>query len=534
VGLSGRNSMVAQVTSFGKWPEYPSVRPFVGNDLVARPMIWQCQAKCRSAPAPGKLSTLMTDHTIARDNARAAWQHPEGAEHSASETLRRFFVGTFVARPWFDHATLFGLKHMFFPGSRAWAASAEAGDDYAAFYAAIPLPIRHEKREKLTKTLVQIAEARSAATAIESAWANAFFGPETRPEAHLRALEAARLTARHAYNSTRWGLRLQLPSTMPRAKLAIETPEAVEAVHGGGLAAFDTRATPPATFPAIEQSRAIQTVTGRDFWLRFRSPSARLGDVVYAHVSEPHDANAQTPTLIFGHGVCVDFDHWKGLIDESQALAARGFRIIRPEAPWHGRRAPLGYFGGERQIGTFPMGLLDSFTGALQEWAVLSDWARKQSKGALVFGGSSLGAMTSQLAADRSHTWAPHLRPDALFLVTHTGDMAAAVMEGALANLWASPEVVKSFGWTPELARKYLTLVNPVNTMPMRPENIVSILGRRDVILPFESGRQLVARWSVPERSAFIWDRGHFSVPAMLIRNTAPLDRICDIAASYR
>ncbi len=481
----------------------------------------------------------MRDGTHTRDGVIAS-----GATHASTlvpsvdgadlgERARRFVVGTLLARPWFDHATLLILKHMFFPGSRAWAAAAEAGTDYAAFCAAMPMPVRHEKREKISATLVKIAEARAIALAVEDAWDQAFFGSMDHDDSQLHALEGARLTARHGYNSTRWGLRLQLPTNLPRAKLAIETPDAVEAVYGGGMAAFDTRATPPAVMPAIEQSRAISSPSGREFWLRFKSPSARLGDTVYAHVYEPHDGK-NAPTLLFGHGVCVDFDHWKGLIDESQALAARGFRIIRPEAPWHGRRAPFGRFGGERQIGAFPMGLLDGFSGALQEWAVLSDWARQRSAGALVFGGSSLGAMTSQLAADRSHTWPAALRPDALFLVTHTGDMAAAVMEGALANLWASPEVVAGFGWTPELARKYLTLVNPVNAMPMPAENIVSILGRRDVILPFESGRQLVARWGVPERSAFIWDRGHFSVPPSLVRNTAPLDRVCEIAAAYR
>ena len=482
----------------------------------------------------------MTDGSIARDEAQvsAAPSHAtrsQGPTPSVmSDSLQRFIAGTVLARPWFDHATLFGLKHMFFPGSRAWAAAAEAGDDYAAFCAAVPIPVRHEKREVITRSLVKIAESRATAEAVEAAWEQAFFGPDTRRgAAELHAIEAARLTARHAYNSTRWGLRLRLPANLPRAKLAIETPASVEAVHGGGLVAFDARSAPPATMPAIETSRSISTSTGTEFWLRFKSPSARLGDTAYARVHEPHDA-MNAPTLIFGHGVCVDFDHWKGLIDESQALAARGFRIIRPEAPWHGRRAPVGRFGGERSIGAFPMGMLDSFSGALQEWAVLSDWARKRSKGALVFGGSSLGAMTSQLAADRSHTWPAALRPDALFLVTHTGDMGAAVTDGALANLWASPEVVKSFGWTPELARRYLSLLNPVNTIPMPPENIVSILGRRDVILPFESGRQLVARWGVPERSAFVWDRGHFSVPASLIRNTAPLDRLCQITANYR
>jgi hypothetical protein len=450
-----------------------------------------------------------------------------------SDRARRFVVGTILARPWVDHATLWGLKHVFFPASRAWAAAAEAEADYDRFCAAVPLPLRHERRAHLTRLLAQHAEARAVAEAVEVAWDNAFFGQSGHSPAQLRALEAARLTARHAYNSTRWRLRAALPRDMPRVSLAIETPDAVDAVYGGGIAAFDARSALPTEMPTLEQSRPLQVATGTEFWLRFKSPSARLGDTVYARVHEPHEA-ANAPTLIYGHGICVDYDHWKGLIDESHALASHGFRIIRPEAPWHGRRAPLGRFGGERTIGAFPMGLLDSFSGALSEWATLAHWARGRSTGALVFGGSSLGAMTSQLAADRSHGWPSAIRPDALFLVTHTGDMGAAVLEGALAYVWASPELVASYGWTPDLARRAVSVVNPVNAMPMRAANIVSILGRRDVILPFESGRRLVDRWGVPEQSAFIWDRGHFSVPASLIRNTAPLQRVCAIAEEYR
>ncbi len=483
----------------------------------------------------------MTDETSAHRATQAPALSTEAGDphlvHAASlaETARRFVVGSLLARPWFDHATLFGLKHVFFPASRVWAAAATDTDaEYDRFCAAVPIPVRHEQRERVTRALVRMAATRTTALAVEAAWEKAFFGPEAHTATQLRVMEAARLGTQHAYNATRWGLRAKVRAAVPRVRLDIATPDAVEAVHGGGLAAFDARSAPPAVMPAVTQSWALPVATGREFWLRFQSPSARLGDTVYARVHEPQDCGPSTPTLIFGHGVCVDFDHWKGLIDESQSLAAREFRIIRPEAPWHGRRAPLGYFGGERSIGSFPMGLLDSFSGALAEWAVLADWARRQSKGALVFGGSSLGAMTSQLAADRSHTWPAALRPDALFLVTHTGDMGTAVLDGALANLWATPELVASYGWTPDLARRYLSLVNPVNAMPMRAANIVSILGRRDVILPFESGRRLVDRWGVPPQSAFIWDRGHFSVPASLIRNPAPLNRVAAIAEEYR
>jgi hypothetical protein len=159
-------------------------------------------------------------------------------------------------------------------------------------------------------------------------------------------------------------------------------------------------------------------------WLRFRSPYDRVDDVVTARVHEPN-GTVNPPTIIFGHGVCVDFDHWLGLIDESIRLVSLGFRVIRPEAPWHGRRSPRGFFAGERTISAFPMGIIDSMMAAVTEWSVLAHWARTRSNGPLAFGGSSLGAMTAQLVAGRAATGPRALKPDALFLVTHTADMTA-------------------------------------------------------------------------------------------------------------
>ena len=346
----------------------------------------------------------------------------------------------------------------------------------------------------------------------------------------LVAVEAARVNLRHAYNATRRHFRFLAGRDVPRVRLAIDTPQEIEAIYGASLCDPSPLFAPPATQPAIEISRPVASLTGSDFWLRFPSPSSRVGDLVWARVHEPPGI-VDPPTIIYGHGICVEFDHWRGLIDECHALVRLGFRVIRPEAPWHGRRALPGWFGGERIIGAFPSGILDTLTGAVREWSVLAAWARETSNGPLVFAGSSLGALTSQLAADRARHWPKALQPDAVLLLTHTGDLAGAITAGALANLVANPSEMQSRGWTEELARKYLAILNPGATLSLPPQRIISVLGRRDVILPYRGGQELVERWCLPTENCFVWDRGHFSVPMTLIRNDAPLRRLAHIVA---
>jgi pimeloyl-ACP methyl ester carboxylesterase len=280
----------------------------------------------------------------------------------------------------------------------------------------------------------------------------------------------------------------------------------------------------PAVTPEITQSRTLPGKLETESWLRFRSPSARVGDDVYARVHEPRGV-ADPPTVIFGHGICVEFDHWRGLVDETQTLVAAGCRVIRPEAPWHGRRVPPGYYGGERIIATFPMGILDAMTSAVSEWAVLAHWARRTSRGPLGFAGSSLGALTSQLAASAAHDWPEPLRPDALLLITHSGDLGEVVLKGTLADMWSNADAAKRLGWTEPLARELLGHLEPTRAPVVPGRRIVSVLGRNDKVLPFVSGKHLVEQWCLPEENVFIWNRGHFSVPMTLIHNKQPVER---------
>lgn len=452
------------------------------------------------------------------DGARAAAKDADLAQHLATalggeSRLRRLFVGTVLARPWFDTATLFALRHMFFPASRLLAAADEARGDVARFKQAVPLTDTAVPYARLQRLLARVEKARAASAAIDAQWEAVFFGDRPASASERVALEAARISARHGLNGMRWKLRAALPFRVPAARLALETPQAVAARLDPVLAAGGLTSGVISGDGAVARSASVRTAAGIDYWLRFPSPV--LGDPVTARVHEPAGAT-NPPTIIFGHGVCVDFDHWLGLIDESVSLVAQGFRVIRPEAPWHGRRTPRGAFAGERTVATFPVGIFDSMRAAVSEWAVLAAWARQQSTGLVAFGGSSLGAMTAQLAAAGT-------RADALFLVTHTGDMTSVALDGDLSALWADPQAFIAIGWTPELARRYLSLLDAPAVCPVPPERVVSVIGRRDRVLPYRSGKAVLEAWRVPAANIFEWDRGHFTVPASMVRNRAPL-----------
>ena len=68
----------------------------------------------------------------------------------------------------------------------------------------------------------------------------------------------------------------------------------------------------------------------------------------------------------------------------------------------------------------------------------------------------------------------------------------------------------------------------------MDPENIVTVLGSRDTVTPFATGRALIDEWRVPPENRFIWRRGHFSVPLRMIRDRAPLRRLSERLESLR
>jgi hypothetical protein len=427
------------------------------------------------------------------------------------------------------------LQRWFFPLSRLWAAASIAQGSPERFFAAVPMLPPSGQRQRVLKLLARAELARVTAGAMDAAWQRAFFGghginSEEPSAAERVALESARLQTSHSHNTMRRHFHFLLRQGVPRVRYSVPSPEDMDAVYGEALRDAAPFFAPPSPMPAITVSRPVPTADGQDFWLRFNSPSPRLGDQVYARVYEPAGVS-NPPTIIFGHGVCVEFDQWNGLIDEAAELRRLGIRVIRPEAPWHGRRVPPGSYGGERMVATFPLGGLDLFTGAVREWSVLADWARRTSSGALAFGGSSLGALTAQLAAGRARDWPQHLQPDALLLITHCAPVSQAMMHGDLVRMLGAADNLEAHGWTHDRLERYLSLLDPRHDPAVPPHRIVSVLGRRDRITPFAGGTDLIGKWGVPERNCFIWDRGHFSIPVTMMRDRSPLLRFQQIMA---
>ncbi len=490
-------------------------------------------ARFRKSRAPFLPGEIKADAWGTRDAASVVVPERRAISPGGPAVLKAQTAGWLLGWPWLDPLARWLLRHWYFPLSRLWAAAGVADGSVERFFEAVPLDPLTSPRYGLAERLAHFEAARASAAAVDAAWRRAFFPADgfagDRPsETELVALEKARLDSEHRHYATRTDFRSLLRTDAPRVRFEPLSPAEVAAAYGPALADPAPFFAAPDPMPEVTVSRSIRTPHGRNFWLSFTSPSKRLGDRVFARVHEP-DGIADPPTIIFGHGVCVEFDHWRGLIDEAGALPSRGVRVIRPEAPWHGRRTPRGYYGGEKTIATFPMGSLDLMTAAVREWAVLADWARRTSSGPLAFGGSSLGAMTAQLAADRARHWPGRLRPGALFLVTHCRRLLDTVTGGELMIIFGGREAVEARGWTVEMLAPYLDLLSPSGTPAVPPERIVSVLGRRDRITPFASGRDLVQSWGVPERNLFIWDRGHFSVPVTLMRNPAPVERFCAV-----
>lgn len=434
-------------------------------------------------------------------------------------------VGEILARPWLDWLILKSLKRLFFPFSRLWAAARAANGEVEAFATSAPLTREIRNRSRLRRALRIFERERANINSVEFFWRENFFGPSDVAEQHLTSLEEARLHARSRFNSTRWHftyLRHWLATTVyPN----FATPQEFEETYGVKGAEFEQLFAPPTTMPNVEKSRSVPTSSGRDYWIRFKSPAAHLGDDVFARVHEPVGVE-NPPTLIFGHGICVEFDHWRNLVDPIAMLPRRGIRVIRPEGPWHGRRVPEGYYGGETFLSRAPIGEFDYFTAQHQEWSVLTDWARKTSTGPVAFGGSSLGAQSAQMASIRARDWPKHLQPDALFLMTHCEHVGDVATDSDLSDIWGLHEPLAKLGWRKDMQKDWLDKLDPPGAPVMPPERIVSILGRHDRVTHYASGQRLQEKWGLPAENRFSWPCGHFTVPLRLGRDARPLDRL--------
>lgn len=437
-------------------------------------------------------------------------------------------LGSQIAKPWLDDLILLFLKHGYFPLSRLWAAARAAEGDVNRFIEAVPLHTPSNKQKtRIKKALINFERARLRAFSVEQLWRHYFFEQTDISQSRLLIVEDMRLELRSTYNATRRLFTPLLPLLKTSVAMNPPSPEQLAYALDDG-AKIDSLFAPPVEFPNIEQSRSIPTPYGRDYWLRFTSPSATLNDTVYARAHEPEGVE-DPPTLIFGHGICVDFDHYRQLLDEVTYLTKLGIRVIRPEAPWHGRRVLPGHYGGEQLLSGLPLSMFDFISAQHQEWATIINWCRSTSSAPIAIGGSSLGAQSAKAIAMRAKNWPQKLQADALFIVTHSQNIFEAALDGALSDIWNFGESLRDKGWNQALERKWLACIDPPTTPCMPGNKVISVYGTKDKITPIKTARQQMDAWHVPMENRFEYNRGHFTIPLGMVNDRAPLLRLADI-----
>ncbi|MBT8080470.1 MAG: hypothetical protein KJO31_17960 [Gammaproteobacteria bacterium] len=438
-------------------------------------------------------------------------------------------IGAVIARPWMDGAVLGFLTHWFFPLSRLWAAARAAHGSPSKFLAEVPLAAQPTGESLLIPVLDEFEVYRAAASAAERQWEAAFFSGGHVGPTGLHDIERERLKCRAKYNSMRRNFSfLRRGNDIPSIRWDLRSPIQTAVDYARAMRYPQQVFSPPEAMPQVQASESYVDGYGRHYWLRFLSPSEKMADTVTARVLEPLGV-VDPPTVIFLNGICVEFDHWNGMINDVGELSRNGVRTIRVEAPWHGRRVADGRYGGEKFIGTMPLGSLEYFSAQVREISVLMDWCRSRSDKPVALGGSSLGAHVARLIATRSRNWRTSLQPDALLLITPCEKIEDAAIHGAFANVWKTAENSVEIGWTPELRDKFFRQLDPLENPCVPADRTIAVLGTHDRVTPFPSGQRLVERLQLPSENIYIRRQGHFSTPVNLMRDKAPLTRFCQL-----
>jgi hypothetical protein len=454
-------------------------------------------------------------------------RHPGPVRLKARPDLMRLMrtpLGRLVARPWFDGMSLALLRGWFLPASRSLAAAIAADGDLHRFCAELEIgPDALGKRPVwVGRTLRDVSRLIEVHARADAEWQRLLFST-TAPLADVVAAEEARLDAASALTTSR--LRFALFGNnrkIPACRWEIPTEAEVDARHGARLADAGNAYRLPDVLPVIAETRRLPSELGTDHWLTFPSPEPAVASACWARVFTPADV-VNPPTVVHLHGVCMEPDHLRGPLTEIESLVRRGLRVVLVEAPWHGRRKRPGSYAGEPMVASTPLGALDHLSAAVREVAILTRWARQTSTGAVGWSGISFGALTAQLAASHCGSWPAACRPDALLLFTTSEGIEEIAFGGSFARAFGLDRALAAAGWDEAMLSRWRPLTDPIGQPEMDTGNVFMVLGSKDDVTPFAGGQAIARRWGVPEEQVHVRPQGHFSVPAGLMVDGAPI-----------
>jgi hypothetical protein len=384
-----------------------------------------------------------------------------------------------------------------------------------------PAPYLHDEVER---ALAAYAPVRAEYDDVTDRWDAVYWGDETASEDERVALERQRrsVSTRRA-RPTRIFRRVVRKHLVPSVKYDLPDPEdAVARWHHELESPADLYAL-GGDLPTVERSESVPGPGTREYRVRFESPSAHVGEPATARVYEPATPVESAPTLIYhsGFGSMGDLlTYWPEEEYVARALAPLGYRVILPDAPWHGRREPAGHYSGEPYLAGAPVSMFQLFSAAARETGVLVDWARRQGALSVGVGGVSLGGLTTAHVVGWCDDWPASTRPDLAFPVAASGDVAKLLFASELTSLLELDDALAAAEWTPAAVETFAPVLDPPADPGIDPSRIYSFGGLRDDISPYRGMRNLLNRWGVPASNRREWYAGHFGVLMKLIRET--------------
>lgn len=439
-------------------------------------------------------------------------------------------LGRLIARPWLDQVSLRLLGDWYLPMSRAWAAATVSDGDFDRFCELVGVsPKKVADRAVIEVQLDIVKRAAARAARASESWEEAWFEDPHAPLPRCVSTEEERLDAEQAQTFSRLGFAIfSRAHRLSACDWAIADHETVEQRHAARLETPEAAYPAPAPPARIEESRHVPSdfgegPEGREFMLRYHHDLAPDGVPAWARVFDPNP-HQPGPTVLMLHGLAMEMDMMRAPRDEINRLCRLGIRVIAMEGPWHGRRRLRGTYGGEVVVARSPLGPLDYFRAHVAEIAHMTRWARQSGATAVGWMGTSMGAFTCQLAASYGRYWPRSLWADALFLITPSQGFHDIAVHGAFAKAFAVEPALSAAGWTDADLERFGKLCDPLGHTVVPPESVFMLIGEHDSVAPARGALRMAEDWAVPQSNRYLRAQGHFSVPAGLMVDDAPLE----------
>ncbi|WP_136590012.1 alpha/beta hydrolase family protein [Salinigranum halophilum] len=442
--------------------------------------------------------------------------------HLETPTVHRLLaspLGGVLDTAWFERLKTRSLRREFALQRARAAADVALGASPREYLRAVGAPPAPHLSGRIESALAAYASRREAALDAADRWHEVLWDPASSVDDRLHA-ERERRRAEHRRRDVAdvFGFLVD-DHLVPPVDYAVPAVDAVRSKYHTDLAAPGEVYGVSERLPRVERSDWVPGPGTAEYWLRFPTPSPYVSDNAVARVYEPPDAGDDLPTLVFYGGLGMVNDcaaYWPEEAYLGRALASEGVRVVLPDAPWHGRREPLGRFSGESYLARAPESMFQLYATAAVEAGCFVDWAHAEGS-TVALGGVSLGGIVAMHVAGRCSSWPASARPDSVVPVAATGDVDAVLVEGDLSPLLDLDDVLRGAGWYPHL-HELGPLLNPPESCGLDPDRVFPVFGRRDTLVPPHTLTATLDAWGVPAENRTAWDTGHFGTLLRSIR----------------